>query len=185
MRFTPLPWAFLLILAAAPGLAADTLRPDQLRSAMGLKLGAWHSTFTVSELEIGPTPGADPAESRRAEAALRPKVGESKSFDECLWNSPELMFIPGMRVAGGCDFSRVEARGGRFAVTGICSRPRAGVRVETLVEGSYTPAAMTSRFEIVTTTGQMRIRMKADAQSRFAGPCPLPPVIMAPPPPKG
>jgi Protein of unknown function (DUF3617) len=181
----PLPFALSLALVASAALAADTqLRPEQLRPAMGLKLGSWHSKFTISELEIAPTPGADPAESQRAEAALRPRVGETKSFDECLWNSPELMFIPGVRIESGCDFSRVEARGGRYAVTGICSRPQGGVRVETSIEGTYTPETMTSRFEISTTTGQIRVRMKADAQSRFSGPCPPPPVIRAPPPPK-
>ena len=181
MRRIRLPLALSLAIAACPGLAADApLRPEQLRQAMGLKLGAWHSTVTVTDLEVEPTPGADPAEARRAGAALRPKIGETRPTEECLWDSPELVFIPGLRVGSGCDFSRVEAKGGRFAVAGSCSRPNIGVRLEMAIEGSYTPETMTSRFDMTTTTGEMRIRMKANAVSRFVGACPPPPVVVTP-----
>jgi hypothetical protein len=150
---------------------------------MGLTLGSWQSSYTLTDLAVEPTPGADPAEAQRTEAAIRPKVGIAQSFGECLWDSPELMFIPGLRIESGCDFSRVEASGGRFAVTTICRRPQGGVTMQTSIEGDYTPETMAGRSEIIVTTGQVRIRMKATSRSRFAGQCPLPPVIMAPPPP--
>ncbi|HEX8063617.1 MAG TPA: DUF3617 family protein [Allosphingosinicella sp.] len=172
------------VLVAGAGLAADSRRrPEQLRQAMGLKLGEWESTVTVADVQVEPTPGADPAEAEKAAAALRPQIGTSRTHKECLWNSPDLVFIPGLRVESGCEFSRVEARNGRYAVTGICSRPEGGVRVEMAFEGSYAADSMTSHFEATTTTGQVRIRMKADAQSRYAGQCP-PPVAISSPPPK-
>ena len=50
------------------------------------------------------------------------------------------------------------------------------------MDGSYAPDAMTSRFEITTTTAKMRIRIKANAESRFAGECRGPPIVAAPAP---
>lgn len=187
MRRSSLPLGLMLALATAPGLAADSaLRPEQLRQAMGLKLGSWRSTLNVVDVQVEPTPGADPAEAERTAPALRSKIGLAPPIEECLWDSPELVFIPGLRVgsaASGCTFGRVEARDGRFAVASICSHPDQGVRVEMAMDGSYTPETMASRFEVTTTTANMRIRIKASSESRFAGDCKsMPPIVSVPRP---
>ena len=179
MRSRPLSYALVALVAAAPAVAAVTaIQPQSLRKAMGLRLGAWHTDFKMTELAVEPTPGADGTEAAKAEAALRPKIGEARTSDECLWDSPEQMFIPGIRVESGCEFSRVDARDGRFAVVMLCERP--GSRVQTEMTGTYAPESVEGRFDLTITTGQMRIRMKAEGKSRHAGACPPPPIVTAP-----
>jgi hypothetical protein len=179
MQSRRLALALAALVAAAPALAAVTsVEPHALRKIMGLRLGAWHTDFTVTEIQVEPTPGGDAAAVARAEADLRGKVGVPRTSDECLWDSPEQMFIPGIRVGSGCDFSRVEARDGRFAVTMLCEQPSAGSRVESSFQGAYAPESIDGHFDITVTTGQLRIRMKADGKSRYAGACP--PIVSIP-----
>ena len=160
----------MLLLLAAPVLAGS-VKPEALRAAMGLKLGSWVSQMTITDITVEPVPDGDPAELEKAKAALLSKIGETNEFRECLWDSPHLMYIPGLKVESGCEFSRVEAENGRFGLAGICARPQIGVRVEMAMEGSYSPEAMTSSHDIVTTTGDHRIRLRAKSSSRYAGPC--------------
>jgi len=181
MRLRRLSLALAILLAAAPALAGVTaIEPHALRKVMGLRLGSWHTDFTVTEVKVEPTPGGNAAAVAKAEAELSGKVGVPRTSDECLWDSPEQMFIPGIRVASGCDFSRVDARNGRFAVAMQCERPDAGVRVQTDFQGSYAPESMDGHFDITVTTGELSIRMKADGKSRYAGACPPPPIVTVP-----
>jgi hypothetical protein len=167
-----------LFLAAAP-LFAATVRPEALRQAMGLKLGMWQGRVTVTDISVEAAPDADPAEVEKIKAALLPQIGQTKVIEECLWNSPHQLFIPGLKIEGGCEFSRVQAGAGRFGVAGACARPEAGHRMEMAMDGTYSAGTMSTTYDILTTTGQLRIRMRAKSDAHHSGPCdfsaPLPP----------
>jgi hypothetical protein len=182
MRWMPLPLAFSLAVAATAGLAADApLRPEQMRPTMGLKVGAWRSVSTLVELEVEPGPGDDPAEAERAKAAMRDKMRKPMTQDQCLWDDRSGLRLPGLKIPGNCEFSRLEARDGRFAVAGICRHPDSAAVIDMTTEGTYTAEGVNYRSEATASAGKGQIRVKMDIASRFTGPCAASPPIRTPP----
>jgi hypothetical protein len=184
MRTISLPLAISLGLAATATLAADTpLRPEQVREAMGLKLGAWHTILTVRDVRLVPAPGDDKEAAKRAERFVRTELKKDGARDECLSDIPDRIAVPGIHAGPECDFSRIEASGGRFAVTGICRDSPSDARsIEVAITGRYTPESLTSHSEARSTVDGARLLIKLDLESRYIGQCPPPPVAVTPPP---
>ena len=182
MHWMPVPLAVSLALAASAGLAADSpLRPERMREAMGLKLGAWRSTSRLVDVQVTPAPGGNAADAERAAAAIRAQFGGNVADDQCLWDDRERLYLPGMRDIPGCDFSRLEARDGRFALTASCRHAQPEGTVEFAIEGRYAPERMTARSRMTASTSGLRARIEVETESRFTGECALPPVILTPP----
>lgn len=177
MRWIPLP----LIVVASAAIAADSpLRPEQMREAMALNLGEWRSVSTLVELEFEPGPGEDPALARRAREALRAQVTKPTTQKQCLWDDGTRMYIPGVHVPADCDFSRLEARDGKFAFAGTCRDPASPAPIDVTAEGTYTSKRMTYRSQAIAAAGKGRVRMTMSIVSRFKGKCDSIPVVMLP-----
>jgi hypothetical protein len=178
----PLPIALALALAARAGLAAGArLRPEQMREAMGLKLGAWQTRSTLVELKVEPGPADNAAEAERAAAAMRAQLAKSMIQDQCLWDDHSRLNLPGVRAPGNCEYSRLEGRDGRFAVTGRCGSSDSSGVIQIAMEGTYTSEEMTHRSEATAFVNGTRIFVKMDMASRFTGECAAPPVVLTPP----
>jgi hypothetical protein len=183
IHWRPLPLAASLALAASAGLAADSpLRPERMREAMGLKLGAWQTVSTLVELKVEPGPGDDPAEAERGAAAIRAEAAKPMIQDQCLWDDKERLYLPGVRTPGNCEYSRLEARNGKFAITSLCRHPESSAVIEVAIDGTYGPKRLAYRSEAVATAGKGRIRVKTESKSRFMGKCTVPPVVVTTPP---
>jgi hypothetical protein len=173
--------AFPLTLAAGAGLGADApLRPEHMRQAMGLKLGAWQTKTRLVDVKVEPVAGGSAGDGAGAEAALRAQFGKGATEGLCLWDDPDRLYLPGIIAMPGCDYSRIEARNGRFAVTATCRNPEPAGVIEVAVEGTYTPERMTTRSEMTATVLGMRARIKLESASRFKGKCDSIPVVMSP-----
>lgn len=182
MRWMPLPLAISLTLAASAGLAADSpLRPGLMREAMGLKLGEWRTRSTLVELQVEPGPGDDAAEAERAAAEMRAQAAKPMTQDQCLWDDRSRLYLPGVRAPGNCDYSRLEAEGGKFAIAGLCKHPESSAVIEIAIDGTNTPELMTYRSEATASAGKGRIRVKMETTSRFTGKCDAVPIIRTPP----
>jgi hypothetical protein len=172
--------AVSLAFAASASLAADSpLRPELMRGAMGLKLGAWQTRFTVVDLEAE-MPDVDAAERKRAVAEFRAELERDSIRNECLRDHPHRLRLPGVNPPEACEYSRLEARNGSFEIRSVC-RAHAGATLEATVKGRYSPDRMTARSEVTSSVEGMRIRIKMDSDSRLTGECPPPPVIQTPP----
>jgi hypothetical protein len=183
MRLNPLPFALSLTAVASAALAADApLRPERMREAMGLRLGAWRTVSTLVDLEVAPGPGDDAAEAERAAAEMRSKLGRPLTQDQCLWDDRSRLYLPGVRIPGKCEFSRLEAGDGRFAAAGRCGHPESSAKIDIAIEGTYAADRMTYRSEADAAAGKGHIRVKMDMASRFTGPCATAPAILTPSP---
>ncbi|MGZ8285935.1 MAG: DUF3617 domain-containing protein [Allosphingosinicella sp.] len=181
MRWIPVPLALSLALAATAGLAADSpLRPEQLRQAMGLKLGEWRTSFKLADVQVDPAPGGTAADAERAVPSIRAQLSAPLQT-QCLWDDRERMYLPGLRGMPNCEYSRVEAGNGRFALTAMCKQRDSAEIIEIAVEGRYDREHMTTRAEVRLSIEGMPVRVKMDSESRFVGKCGLPPVILTPP----
>ena len=179
MRSIALP--LVLAVAATASVAADApLRPEQMRRAMGLKLGEWRTEYTVADVQVEPAPGGTRADAERSKPAIRARLGQPTQA-QCLWDDGQRLYLPGIRGMPGCDYSRIEARNGRFAITAVCRQPNSAEVTKVVVAGSYTAEHITARSEATLPIEGMRVRVKLDSKSRFVGECTLPPVILTTP----
>jgi hypothetical protein len=174
------PFAVLLLLVASGGLAADApLRPDQLRGVMGLKPGSWRTTAHLVDMRIDTQSKDDAARGAEVTSAVRSKAEKSFSGDECLPESPAALFIPGFQLAeAGCEFSRVEAGEGRFAVSAICDRLDPPIRLEMDVAGTYDSKRVSSRVRSAATVKGDRVDLTLELKSRFIGRCKAVPAVV-------
>ncbi|HEX8626386.1 MAG TPA: DUF3617 family protein [Allosphingosinicella sp.] len=181
MRWLPLPLALSLALAATAGLAADSpLRPEQMRQAMGLKLGEWRSETRLVDVKIEPAPGGTAADAERAVPSVRASLSGPETL-QCLWDDRERLYLPGIRGVPGCDYSGVEVRDGRFALTAVCKQPDKADVVQVAVEGRYGPEQLSARSEVRLSIKGMRVLARLDTESRFVGKCRVAPLILTPP----
>ena len=178
----PLPIALSLACAASAALAADSpLRPERMREAMDLKLGEWQTRSTLVDIKVEPGPGEDPAEAERVAAGMRAELAQPVTRSQCLWDDRKRLNLPGVRAPGTCEFSRLEARDGKFAATGSCGSPGSSAKIGIAIEGTYTPERLTYRSEATTSATGTGIRFRVDIESRRTGECAAPPVIQVPP----
>lgn len=176
MRWIPVPLAVSLALAATAGLAADSpLRPEQMRGAMGLKLGVWKTKSRLVDLQVDSAPGGDQAGADRHVARFRALLGQDVLQNQCLQDRPDRLSLPGLHPPPGCDYSRLEARNGRFAVTSLCKDPGSEEAFEVALEGSYTPKRITVRSQASAPHPRGRMHLKIDIESRYSGSCDSPP----------
>lgn len=181
MRWITLPLALSLALSATAGLSADApLRPEALRRAMGLKLGGWQTVFKVRDFKAEFPDGVNSEEAEQAVAAFRAKLEKDRIKNECLSDIPERLNLPGVHPPKACDFSRIEARDGKFLIKSLC-KADSGTTLEAVVEGEYGPERMTARSEVASSDGGVFLRIKMDSESRFTGPCASSPVAGTPP----
>jgi hypothetical protein len=181
MRWIPLPVALSLALAATAGLAADTsLRPEQMRQAMGLKLGEWRSETKLVDVKIEPAPGGTAADAERAEPSIRARLSGPETL-QCLWDDRERLHLPGIRGVPGCDYNGIEVRDGRFALTAVCKQRDKAEIVQVALDGRYGPERLSARSEVRLSIEGMRVLVKLDTESRFIGKCSVLPVILTPP----
>lgn len=181
MRRISLPLAVSLALAATAGLAADSpLRPEQVRQAMGLKLGAWKTKSRLVDLQLESAPGGDPAEAERAVARFRALLGKEVIQKQCLQDRPDRLSLPGLHPPPGCDYSRLEVRGGRLTMTSTCKAPGSNETFAVALEGTYTSERMILRSDATAPHPRGRMRMKMEVESRFSGRCESLPVIRTP-----
>jgi hypothetical protein len=172
MRWIPMPLALSLAVAATAGLAADEpLRPEQVRQAMGLKLGAWKTKSRLVDLQVETAPGGDPAETEQVVAKFRALLGKEVIQVQCLRDRPDRLSLPGLHPPPGCDYSRLEVRDGRFAVTSQCKEPNSDEAFAVAVEGTYTPERMIVSSDATAPHPRGRMRIKLNAESRFTGSC--------------
>ena len=111
---------------------------------------------------------------------MRAQLAKGVTLDQCLWDDRTRLNLPGVRAPGNCDFSRLEARDGRFAVAGLCGSPDSSGAIQVAIEGAYSPGRLTYRSEATASANGTRIRIKMDMVSRFAGKCASIPVIKTP-----
>lgn len=184
MRWIPLPLGLSLALSATAALSADApLHPEALRRAMGLKLGGWQTTFTVIDLKVDFPDGVNAEEAERAAAGFRAELERDRIKNECLSDIPERLNLPGVHPPKECDFSRIEARDGKFLIKSLC-KADSGTTLEAVVEGEYGPERMSARSEVASSDSGVRIRIKMDSKSRFTGQCD-PSLVAETPPAKG
>ncbi len=182
MHWIPLPLALSLAVAGTAGLAADALlRPEQMRQAMGLKLGAWKTKSRLVDLQVEPGPGGDAAETERDVAKFRALLGKEVIQDQCLRDRPDRLSLPGLHPPPGCAYTRLEARDGRFAVTSQCKEPNSDDEFAVDLKGTYTPERMIVSSDATAPHPRGRMRMKLVAESRFTGSCDSIPAIETPP----
>jgi len=173
-----------LACAPIPLLAADApLQPKDLRRTMGLKLGYWRSTMTITEASAEPSPGADPAVAQNAQQGLREQIGKARSVDECLWDRPDAIALPAFHLDNGCTVTRLEAANGNLRLAASCGTASGGFHVASNLSGSYTPKTVSMVTDIDTVTGPVRVLLKAKIEGRYVGACPTPPVMIEKPKP--
>lgn len=172
MRWIPFPLALSLALAATAGLAADSpLRPEQMRQAMGLKLGAWKTKTRLVVMDIEPWPGGDRAEAEKAARRGRALMTDRTVQHQCLEDKPGRLSFPGLHPPPGCEFTRIEVRNGRLAVSSLCRYPGLAGAFTQAVEGTYTSERVVLRGHAMLPHPRGRLRMKVESESRFAGSC--------------
>jgi hypothetical protein len=170
--------------APIPLLAADSpLQPKDLRRTMGLKLGFWRSTMTITEASAQATPGADPTVAASAQQGLREQVGKMTTVEECLWDRPDAIALPAFHLDAGCTVTRLQAANGHLGLAGSCGDASKGFHVDTTMSGTYTPDTLSIMTDIDTATGPVRLLIKAKIESRYVGACPAPPVVVGKPKP--
>lgn len=170
------PLVLSMILAATAALAADApLRPERLRQAMGLNQGQWTTVSRIVDARVEAGPGVLKADVERVSAELRATIGKQTTMIECLENSADGLYFPGMRAMPECEFSRVEARNGRFALAALCTARTGSARLA--AEGAYSSERMTTRSEGTVSTAEGNVRMKFESEGRFTGKCELAPTI--------
>jgi hypothetical protein len=126
-------------------------------------------------------PGADPVVIAEIRAAIGSKVGEVREMNECIGPAPAGgLILPGLRIEGGCAFTRLDATDGRWALAARCGDPGKGMDAAFSVDGTYSAEAMTSRHDIAGYAPNAIIHIRAEATSRFTGTeCrPSPPIVV-------
>ncbi|HEU0097988.1 MAG TPA: DUF3617 family protein [Allosphingosinicella sp.] len=172
MRWICLPLCCSLAAAATAGPAADApLRPEKLRETMGLRLGSWKTRVRLTDLQFEPEFVGDPAKGQRTSAQWRTILGAEVTREQCLEDGPDRVSVPPSFPSTGCEYGRIEARNGRFAVALLCKDPESGETTTVALEGAYSPEKMTTRSVSTTFSGGTRIRTTLDLESRFAGGC--------------
>lgn len=175
-----LPLALLLPLAAAAAPRPfESVR--EFARAIGMKQGGWRTSFKVTSIEVEAPAGMDRAAVEAFKAEMPFRVGTVEERDECAALTPEGPSLPGILLDKGCVATRMEAGGGRWAITSSCRHRGHGGLGIVSGEGLYSRRTVTGRQEIDHEVGGIVVRVKGEISARYAGKCGRKPPPASPP----
>lgn len=163
-----------LLVPIAAAAAPLTFRSiDEFARAVGLKKGGWQTKVNLTSLDIEMPPGTDPAATAKLKAELTASVAAEDDV-ECADSASGAVQMPGILLDRNCSFRRIEAGGGRWALSSEC---QSGPSFSSTIvgQGSYSAERTTGRHEVELSMPGAKVRLSAETLSRFVGEC-RPPV---------
>ena len=167
-----------LTASAQPNSGSDSLGPASLVRAMGLRIGGWRTTLTLTRLTLDPhPPNAELSEGARS--AAQRAVGQSYRTEDCIGTLPARdgsLILPGITIADECTFSEVRASDGRLVLNASCGNASNGFAASVRVEAFYTATSMNAEVDSTVYSaagGGIIARTRVSTESAYSGACNL------------